>query len=153
MTDLKGDPGLQVGPGMRIRLNFALSLPDGETVDSNFDTEPAELEFGDGNLPESFEQLLLGMSAGERRSFSVSPEQGFGQRNPNNLQEFKRGDFAQDLDLEPGVVISFADARKSELPGIIDRVEGDRVIVDFNHPLAGKALTFDVEIIDVQPVN
>lgn len=142
----------KVGPGMRVRLHFALSLPSGETVDSNFDAEAAELEFGDGNLPESFEQLLVGMAAGERRSFTISPEQGFGQRNPNNLQEFKREDFASDVDLEPGLVISFADARKSELPGIIDQVEGDRVVVDFNHPLAGTDLTFDVHIVEVQPV-
>jgi FKBP-type peptidyl-prolyl cis-trans isomerase SlpA len=55
--------------------------------------------------------------------------------------------------LEPGVMISFADARQSELPGVVSRVEGDEVEVDFNHPLAGRTLTFEVEIIDVEPAG
>lgn len=142
----------RVGPGMRVTLHFALLLPGGETVDSNFEAEPAVFEYGDGNLPGSFEALMAGMSAGERRRFDISPEQGFGQRNPNNVQAFRRDEFAADVELEPGLVVSFADARKSELPGIIDHLDGDSVVVDFNHPLAGTALIFDVLIVDVQPV-
>ncbi len=143
----------KVGPGTRVTLHFALMLPDGETVDSNFDSEPASFDFGDGNLPESFEALMVGLAPGERRRFDISPEQGFGQRNPNNVQEFRRDEFSADVELEPGLVISFADARQSELPGIVDRIEGDRVVVDFNHPLAGATLSFDVQIVDVQPVS
>ena len=55
--------------------------------------------------------------------------------------------------LEKGVVISFADARQQELPGVISRVEGDEVEVDFNHPLAGRTLSFEVQIIDVEPAG
>jgi FKBP-type peptidyl-prolyl cis-trans isomerase SlpA len=65
----------------------------------------------------------------------------------------KRHVFGADMVLEPGVVVSFADARQQELPGTISRVEGDEVEVDFNHPLSGRTLTFDVEIIDVEPVG
>jgi len=142
-----------VGPGTRVTLHFALMLPSGETVDSNFDSEPASFDFGDGNLPESFEALMVGLAPGERRRFEISPEQGFGQRNPNNVQEFRRDEFSADVELEPGLVISFADARQSELPGIVERIEGERVVVDFNHPLAGSTLSFDVQIVDVQPVS
>jgi FKBP-type peptidyl-prolyl cis-trans isomerase SlpA len=95
----------------------------------------------------------MGMKAGDRNTFEVPPEKAFGQRNPNNVQMFKRHEFSADMVVEKGVMISFADARQSELPGVVSHVEGDRVEVDFNHPLAGRTLTFEVEIIDVEPVG
>ncbi|GGC82706.1 FKBP-type peptidyl-prolyl cis-trans isomerase [Marinobacter halophilus] len=144
---------LPIDKGTRVTLHFSLKFEDGETVDSTFDKEPATLEIGDENLPESFEAYLMGLKAGDHQTFEVPPEKAFGQRNPNNLQTFKRHEFSADMVLEKGVVISFADARQQELPGVIHRVEGDEVEVDFNHPLAGRTLTFEVKIIDVEPVG
>lgn len=144
---------LPVDKGTRVKLHFALKFQDGEVVDSTFDKEPATLEIGDENLPENFEAYLLGMTAGESKAVEVPPEKAFGQHNPSNVQTFKRHEFSADMVLEPGVMISFADARQQELPGVVSRVEGDEVEVDFNHPLAGRTLTFEVEIIDVEPVG
>ncbi|QSP96122.1 FKBP-type peptidyl-prolyl cis-trans isomerase [Marinobacter salinisoli] len=144
---------LPVDKGTRVKLHFSLRMDDGDVIDSTFDKEPATLEIGDGNLPESFESLLMNMTAGDHDTFEVPPEKAFGQRNPNNLQTFKRHEFSADMVLEPGVVISFADASQSELPGVVVRVEGDEVEVDFNHPLAGRTLTFEVEILDVEPAK
>lgn len=144
---------LPVDKGTRVTLHFALKFTDGQVIDSTFDSEPASLEIGDENLPENFEAYLMGMKAGEKACFDVPPEKGFGQHNPNNVQAFKRSDFSADMVLEPGVMISFADARQAELPGVVSKVEGDEVTVDFNHPLAGRTLVFDVQIIDVEPVG
>ncbi|WP_372988211.1 FKBP-type peptidyl-prolyl cis-trans isomerase [Marinobacter sp.] len=144
---------LPVDKGTRVKLHFALKIKDGDVVDSTFDKDPATLEIGDENLPENFEALMMGMKAGDRQTFAVSPEKAFGQHNPNNLQTFKRHEFSADMVLEPGVVVSFADARQQELPGVISRVEGDEVEVDFNHPLAGRTLEFEVEILDVEPAG
>jgi FKBP-type peptidyl-prolyl cis-trans isomerase SlpA len=144
---------LPVDQQTRVTLNFALKFSDGEVIDSTFDKSPATLEIGDDNLPENFEAYLMGMKAGDSNRFEVPPEKAFGQHNPNNLQMFKRKEFSPDMVLEKGVMISFADARQSELPGVVSRVEGDEVEVDFNHPLAGRTLTFEVEIIDVEPIG
>ncbi|HKK57435.1 peptidylprolyl isomerase [Marinobacter sp.] len=144
---------LPVDHQTRVTLNFALKFSNGEVIDSTFDKEPVTLDIGDENLPENFEACLMGMKAGERGSYEVPPEKAFGQHNPNNVQTFKRHEFSADMVVEKGVMISFADARQSELPGVIARVEGDEVEVDFNHPLAGRTLTFEVEIIDVEPVG
>ncbi|WP_166266449.1 FKBP-type peptidyl-prolyl cis-trans isomerase [Marinobacter caseinilyticus] len=144
---------LPVDKGTRVTLNFALKFTDGQIIDSTFDKTPATLEIGDDNLPENFEAYLLGMKAGDRATYDVPPENAFGQHNPSNVQMFKRSDFNADMVLEPGVMISFADARQSELPGVVQHVEGDQVTVDFNHPLAGRTLIFDVEIIDVEPAQ
>lgn len=141
---------LSIDKGTRVTLHFALKFPDGQVIDSTFDKEPAVLEIGDENLPENFEAYILGLHAGDEASFEVPPEKAFGQNNPNNVQTFKRSEFSADMVLEPGVVISFADARQSELPGVVSKVEGDQVEVDFNHPLAGRTLTFEVKIIQVE---
>ncbi len=140
---------LPIDTGTRVTLHFALKLEDGSEIDSTFDKAPATLEIGDGNLPENFESYLLGLTVGERKTFEVPPEKGFGQHNPSNIQTFKRSEFGPDMVLEPGAVISFADARQGELPGIVHHVEGDQVEVDFNHPLSGRTLTFEVEIVSV----
>lgn len=140
-----------VAEGSRVSIFFALKLDDGSVVDSNFDKAPAQFTVGDGNLLPGFELLLLGMSAGQKQSFVVKPEQGFGQANPNNIQSMKRDTFAADLELAEGLVVSFADAQKTELPGVIKSFNDDEVIVDFNHPLAGQDIVFDVEIVSVEP--
>ena len=144
---------LPIDKGTRVKLHFALKFEDGETVDTTFDKEPATLEIGDENLTENFEAYLVGLKAGDHKTFEVPPEKAFGQHNPSNVQTFKRHEFSADMVLEPGVVVSFADARQQELPGVVKRVEGDQVDVDFNHPLAGHTLQFEVQIIDVEPAG
>lgn len=131
-----------------VTLHFALRLTTGETVDSTFDKTPATLTIGDGNLPEGFERHLLGLAVGDHRTVRVEPEDAFGQHNDQNRQTFKRDQFGADI--EPGMVMSFADAGNNELPGVIADIEADFVTVDFNHPLAGKALDFEVEILAIE---
>ena len=138
-----------IGSASRVSLYFSLSLDDGSVIDSNFEQAPATLSMGDGNLPSGFEERLLGMSVAEKASFTVLPEKAFGQHNPSNIQQIKRKTFAADMALSEGLVVSFADANKGELPGVIQSIGDDEVTVDFNHPLAGKTLTFKVEIVAV----
>jgi len=142
-----------IGEGMQVVLHFAVKLADGTIVDSNFDKAPATFQVGDGNLLTGFERVLFGLRAGDQREFNILPEQGFGMPNPNNVQRMIKADFAADITLEPGLMVSFADANKAEVAGVIKRVEGDLVEVDFNHPLAGCELLFQVEILDVTPVH
>ena len=138
-----------IGSASRVSLHFSLSLDDGAVIDSNFEQTPATLSIGDGNLPSGFEEHLLGMTVAQKASFTVLPEKAFGQHNPSNIQHVKRKSFASDMELSPGLVVSFADANKGELPGVIQSIGDDEVTVDFNHPLAGKTLTFKVEIVAV----
>ncbi|UTA47338.1 peptidylprolyl isomerase [Simiduia sp. 21SJ11W-1] len=139
-----------VKEGSRLTLHFAVKLRDGSVIDSNFERSPAALTVGDGNLLPGFEQCLLGMTAGQRETFVVPPERGFGQANPNNVQVFPRTTFAADMELAEGLVVSFADAQKAELPGVIAAFDEREVTVDFNHPLAGKEVVFDVHIVSVE---
>lgn len=138
-----------IGSDSRVTLHFALRLEDGTEVDSTFSRDPASLEIGDGNLPPSFERCLHGLAAGDRQTFTLTPEDAFGQPNPNNVQSFRRDEFSPDMQLEEGLVMNFADAARAEVPGVIKSVGDDRVEVDFNHPLAGQTLEFEVEVVEV----
>ncbi|MCR6650531.1 MAG: FKBP-type peptidyl-prolyl cis-trans isomerase [Cellvibrionaceae bacterium] len=142
---------LTIGPGTQVTLHFALELEDGSVVDSNFDREPVTFVMGDGNLLPGFEEALLGLQAGDEKSFVIPPEKGFGPYNPENIQEFRRVDFPTDVELAEGLVLSFADAQSNELPGVIQEFDERTVTVDFNHPLAGRDIEFSVRIIDVNP--
>ncbi|WP_028303698.1 FKBP-type peptidyl-prolyl cis-trans isomerase [Oceanospirillum maris] len=141
----------QIGPGKQVTLHFALKLAEkGAVVDSTFDKDPVRLIVGDGNLPEGFEKPLHGLTAGTKQTFEVAPENAFGQHNPSNIQKLPRAQFAPDLNLEPGLMLSFADKANGELPGVVVEFDDELVSVDFNHPLAGHTLTFEVEILAVE---
>lgn len=139
----------RIGADSQVTLHFALSLKNGEPVDSTFDKQPATFKVGDGSLLPGFEQQLFGLKPGDKRTFEIAPEQGFGQHNPQNVQVMPRSQF-EGMELSEGLLVIFNDAAKTELPGVVKSYDDRQVTVDFNHPLAGKALTFDVEIINVQ---
>jgi FKBP-type peptidyl-prolyl cis-trans isomerase SlpA len=142
-----------VSEGTRVYVNFSVSLEDGSEVDSNFGGEPVAFVVGDGSLLPGFERLLFGMSAGQRRMFTVPPEDGFGQPNDSNVQYLPRSQFDDDSELEIGLVYSFADASGGELPGLIVAFDEEEVTIDFNHPLAGRNILFDVLVHRVEPVE
>jgi FKBP-type peptidyl-prolyl cis-trans isomerase SlpA len=142
-----------VSEGTRVYVNFSVSLEDGSEVDSNFGGEPVAFVVGDGSLLPGFERLLFGMSAGQRRMFTVLPEDGFGQPNDSNVHYLPRSQFDGDSELEIGLVYSFADASGGELPGLIVAFDEEEVTIDFNHPLAGRNILFDVLVHRVEPVE
>jgi len=144
---------LAIGPGTKITLHFALQLDNGDMVDTNFERDPATFTVGDGNLLPGFEKALFGMLEGEHKTVVIKPEDGFGQRNPNNIQEIARSQFSPDLELSEGLMLSFADAQKTELPGVVQSYDDDVVVVDFNHPLAGRDILFEVAILKIEPVQ
>ena len=141
---------LRIAENTLVTLHFSLSLSDGLVIDSTFDRQPAQFIYGDGQLPAGFQSYLRDMTPGQRSSWQVPPERAFGMPNPNNIQVLKRQSFAADLDLVEGLVLAFADANNTELPGVVRSFDEQEVTVDFNHPLAGKTLIFSVEICDVQ---
>lgn len=140
-----------IDEGTQVTLHFSLTLEDGSVVDSNFDGQPVTFTMGDGNLLPGFEQMLHGLAQGARECFSIPPEQGFGQPNPGNVQQVGRDSFAPDMELQSGLVVTFLDANKAEVPGVVTGFDDEMVTVDFNHPLAGRTILFEVQIVSVKP--
>lgn len=154
-ADLKQKEGSnqKVGPNQKVTLHFSLHLADGSLIDSTRElSKPASFVFGDGNLLPNIEELLLGFSAGDKRSFVLSPKKAFGEYNFENEQTFPRTQF-KDIELEEGLLIGFDDASGEQLPGLVKSINEQFVLIDFNHPLAGKEIIFEAEILAVEPMN
>lgn len=140
-----------IGSNSEVILHFDLKLEDGSAADSTrVHNKPAKLTIGDGSLTPTFEACLLGLKTGDKKSFTLPPEDAFGQSNPDNIHHIERSKFDAATPAEEGMIITFTQPNGGEIPGIIREVIGDSVTVDFNHPLAGVTVVFDVEILDVK---
>jgi len=142
---------LTIGPGTQVTLNFSVELEDGHIIDSNFDSEPVSFTVGDGSLLKGFEEAIFGLKSGDEGVYDISPEKGFGQHNPSNIQSVPRDQFPKGIELEEGLLLSFADAQSNELPGMVAEFDDETVSIDFNHPLAGRNICFRVRIVSVNP--
>ena len=138
-----------IGPGTRVTLKFSLSLIDGQTIDQ---VDKASFVVGDGSLLPGFESAIFGMRKGESASLDIEAKNGFGDPNEDNVHKMKKINF-DDMDLVEGLVVSFKDGEGNGLPGVVKEIDGDLVTVDFNHPLAGKDLLFQVEIFSVEQIS
>ena len=144
---------LPIGPGTRVTLHFSIHLASGEEVDTTRRGKPAVFVVGDGNLPEGFEKAIVGLRAGDDERIEIAPVDGFGLRKKENIRTLPRADFPRADDLIPGMMIAFAAAGSTgEIPGVVTSASADTVVVDFNHPLAGRDLVFDVTILGVEAV-
>ena len=149
-TPLKGL--VAVGPGTRVKLKFTLKMHNGDVIDGTGD-QGAELDIGDGKLLPGFERAMFGMQAGHKAALAIAAQNGFGLHNAASVQRIKKSQFQANMALSEGLMMSFADAQNAELPGIITRVEDQYVEVDFNHPLAGSRLIFEVHILSVEQLG
>ena len=140
---------IRINHDTQVTLHFTLKLPNGDVVDSTLGKTPATFKVGDGSLLPGFEQSLFGLKSGDQRSFEIEPERGFGPGNPQNIQTVARENF-NEMELETGLLVIFQDAAGGEMPGVVKQINEKTVDVDFNHPLAGKTITFEVEIIEVK---
>lgn len=143
----------RIGEGKRVALHFSVALADGTVMDNTRSrAEPAEFTVGDGSLLPGFEKAIFGLQAGDRRSVFIDAKRGFGDWNPDNQQVFTRVQFSHMDEISVGMMISFAD-KSGELPGVVKAFDEATVTVDFNHPLAGRDLVFEVDIIRVMDAD
>jgi FKBP-type peptidyl-prolyl cis-trans isomerase SlpA len=141
---------IEINETSKVLMHFAIVLEDGSAAESTkVNNKPAQFTMGDGSLTLSFEKCLLGLKEGDKKSFKLEPQDAFGEPNPDNIYYMDRTKFSTDAPAEVGNIIAFTNPDGSEIPGIVRDVQGESVTVDFNHPLAGQIVTFDVEIIEV----
>ena len=143
-----------IQPGSFLTLHYRLCGPDGADIVSTFGGQPATLSLGTGDLSPAIQRRLIGLAEGDRARFEVPAGEAFGERNPELLQRVKlslvheMGD--PDAQYHVGDVVSFPtpDAQGT-YAGVVREVNPDWLLFDFNHPLAGAAVTFEVEVIGV----
>jgi FKBP-type peptidyl-prolyl cis-trans isomerase SlpA len=132
-----------------VTLHYRIALPDGTELISTFDASPATLKLGCGELAPTLERCLLGLAVGRREVFDLEPEHGFGLRHPQLVERMKRADLPADAELEAMAVIEFAAPDGSKYTGLVRELTPDTVLIDFNHPLAGKSIRFEVQVVGI----
>ena len=143
-----------VQAGSFLTLHYRLSGPDGAELINTFNDKPATLSLGTGELAPAMEARLLGLPEGTRRSFTLEAGEAFGERNPELLQRVKRSLLDElgdpDEQYHVGDVVQFPTPDgQGAYAGVVREIAGDALLFDFNHPLAGRPVTFEVKLIGV----
>ncbi len=143
-----------VHPGSFLTLHYRLGSPEGEDIVNTFADKPATLSLGTGELAPAMEQRLIGLAEGTRAAFELPAGEAFGERNPELLQRVKRtlldelGD--PDERYQVGDVVQFPTPDgQGSYAGVVRELSEDWMLFDFNHPLAGRPVTFEVHLIGV----
>jgi len=132
--------------GSKVKLHYTGKFEDQNVFDSSVGREPLEFTVGEGMLIPGFERGVIGMEPGNTKTIEIEPEQGYGELREDLLQEVNVSQLPQGVKV--GDVLS-ADTPAGPINVVVREINGDNATVDANHPLAGKKLIFELEIVEV----
>lgn len=141
MTDAKS--------GDTVRIHYTGTLDDGSTFDSSEGRDPLEFQLGSGQVIPGFDTAVTGMSVGDKKTVNIPPEEAYGAHNPDGVQAFPRANIPDDIPLEIGTRLQMQTPQGQPVQVVVSDVTEDTVMLDANHPLAGKALTFAIELVEI----
>ena len=145
----KKEASTVIEAGSTVGIEYTLTLEDGTKVDSNVGGEVLRVQQGSGQIIPGLDKELIGMEVGDSKQVTVAPDQGYGQVDPTAFSEVPVADLPED-GREPGTVLMTRDDQGNTRRLRVHKVEGEQATLDFNHPLAGKTLTFDVTVREIQ---
>ena len=132
-----------------LTLHYRISTLEGEEFLSTFDMSPATLHMGSGQLAGSLEDVLLGLDQGGHYVFELEPEQAFGEHNPRLVERIARSGLPADMELKENSIVEFTAPNGAAFSGFLRELDEKSALFDVNHPLAGKAIRFEVKLIGV----
>jgi len=138
-----------ISSGVKVKIHYTLRI-DGDIVDSSTGREPLEYQHGQGMLVPGVEAGLEGAKPGDKKSLTISAKDGYGESDPGMIITAPRESFAAMTDLKVGATVR-ASGPDGEFRAIIQEITAATVKLDLNHPLAGKTLAFDIEVVSVEP--
>jgi FKBP-type peptidyl-prolyl cis-trans isomerase SlpA len=133
----------------KIKFHYSVAIEDGTIVDSTIDESPLEVQLGSGELLPKLEEGLVGMAQGEEKQITLLPEDAFGPVLEDAITEIPRGNIELDESVEEGMYIDLSDEKEQMYRGLVKEMNDEFVTIDFNHPLAGKTLTFSVKVEEI----
>ena len=132
-----------------VSVDYKGTLQNGDVFDSSHGRQPLEVQMGVGQLIAGFENELMGMALNEKKTFTLTPEDAYGQRDEGLLREFARADLPPEMEPEVGMMLALQSPEGQQMPAKITHLDDENLSVDLNHPLAGEALTFEIEIVGI----
>ncbi len=139
----------RVENGLFVSVDYTGTLEDGEVFDSSDGREPLEVEVGSGSVIPGFESALMGMSLNESKTFTLAPEEAYGDRDEERMHDFPASDIPEGMTPEVGQTLMLKTPQGQQIPARVDSVDDEKVVFDLNHPLAGRALTFSVKVVGI----
>ena len=139
----------KVENGLYVSVDYTGTLQNGQVFDSSQGGQPLEVQMGVGQLIEGFERELMGMSLSDKKTFTLSPEDAYGQRDDSLTREFARSEFPPEMEPRVGMTIALQTPEGRQVPAQITHLDDEKLSVDFNHPLAGESLTFEIEVVGI----
>ena len=143
------DSAAVIGDGSKVAIEFTIYLEDGSVFGGNEGEAPLEYQQGDGRLPPGLESALTGLKADDRKKVKLSPEQGYGPVNPEAFSDVAIDRIPADARKVDAILIVGDQAGNRQYVRVHE-VHEDKVVIDYNHPLAGKNITFDVHVLTVE---
>jgi peptidylprolyl isomerase len=132
-----------------VSVDYTGTLENGEVFDSSQGRQPLEVQMGAGQLIQGFEDALMGMALNEKKTFTLAPEMAYGERDETLVHEFPRSDVPPEMDPKVGQTIALCTEDGQQVPAQIAYADDEKVSLDMNHPLAGKSLTFEIEVVGI----
>lgn len=139
----------QVKSGDKVKVHYHGKLTNGETFDSSKGREPLEFEVGGGMVIKGFDEGVTGMTVGEKKTINIPFDEAYGPSNPDMIIDMPKDRFPKDMEIEVGMPLSMSDGKGQQFQVVIAEIKDDSVILDANHPLAGKDLIFDLELVEI----
>jgi FKBP-type peptidyl-prolyl cis-trans isomerase SlyD len=146
-------PEQLIADGQVVIMQYTLRADDGEVLDESTPDDPMTYLHGADNIVPGLENALAGKAVGYNGKITVSPEDGYGEREDDEPDAIPRKAFPPDMEIEPGMTFMAEGPNNEHAPIWVIAVEGDKVIVDSQHPLSGKTLHFEVEILGIRPAT
>jgi FKBP-type peptidyl-prolyl cis-trans isomerase SlyD len=135
-----------------VTLDYTLKVND-QVVDSTQDHEPIQFIQGHGQIISGLEDELYGMTPGQKKELVIEPSKGYGESDPDAFADIPRKEFPGNIPLKRGVELRLTDEDGEEMYAVIDSLQEDSVRLNFNHPLAGEDLHFNIEVVDIRPAT
>lgn len=140
----------QVKTGDTVRIHYTGTLEDGATFDSSDGRDPLEFEVGSGQIIPGLDEALPGMEVGEKKTVAVPCAQAYGEPDPSARQSVPRDQIPEDIPVDPGTRLQMQTPQGQVVPVTVIEATDAEVTLDANHPLAGKDLTFDIELVEIK---
>ena len=139
----------QAKTGDKVRIHYTGKLDDGTQFDTSSGREPLEFKLGDGAIIPGFEKAVDGMAVGETKSVSIPPEDAYGQRHEQLVQQVPKDALPKEIDPAVGMQLQSETPDGQTMQLIVTSVTTESITVDGNHPLAGHNLNFDIELVEI----
>lgn len=139
----------QVKKGDKVKVHYHGRLSNGETFDKSESREPFEFEVGSGMVIKGFDDGVIGMVVGDKKTINIPFNEAYGPRNPGMLIEMPKDRFPNDMEIELGMTLGMSDGQGQQFQVMVAEIKDDVILLDANHPLAGHDLVFDLELIAI----